>query len=41
MLQNKAGYTATLVARGWAGALIDKVTVAFGQEQLAQNAKKR
>ena len=39
--QNKAGYTATLVACGWAGAVIDKVTLAFGQEQLAQNARKR
>ena len=39
--KNKAGYTVTLVACGWAGALIDKVTGAFGQEQLAQNAKKR
>ena len=38
---NKAGYTATLVACGWARALIDKVTGAFGQAQLAQNAKKR
>ena len=31
--KNKAGYTATLVACGWAGAVIDKVTEAFGQEQ--------
>ena len=30
---NKAGYTATLVACGWAGAVIEKVTGAFGQEQ--------
>ena len=27
---NKAGYTATLVARGWAGAVLEKVTRAFG-----------
>ena len=31
--RNKAGYTATLVACGWAGAVIEKVTGAFGQEQ--------
>ena len=31
--KNKAGYTATLVACGWAGAVIEKVTGAFGQEQ--------
>ena len=37
---NKAGYTATLVACGWAGAVIEKVTGAFGQEQWAQNAQK-
>ena len=30
---NKAGYTATLVACGWAGAVIEKVTGAFGQDQ--------
>ena len=30
---NKAGYTATLVACGWAGAEIVKVTGAFRQEQ--------
>ena len=30
---NKARYTATLVACGWAGAVIEKVTGAFGQEQ--------
>ena len=27
---NKAGYTATLVACGWAGAVLDKVTMASG-----------
>ena len=31
--KNKAGYTATLVACGWAGAVIEKVTGAFGQER--------
>ena len=31
-MQNKAGYTATLVACGWAGAIIE-VTRSFGQEQ--------
>ena len=35
---SKAGYTATLVACGW--AVIVKVTRAFGQEQWAQNAQK-
>ena len=29
---NKAGYTATPVACGWAGAIIE-VTLSFGQEQ--------
>ena len=29
---DKAGYTATLVACGWAGAVLEKVTRAFGQE---------
>ena len=31
--KNKAGYTATPVAFGWAGAVIEKVTRRFGQEQ--------
>ena len=30
--KNRAGYTATEVARGWAGAIFE-VTRAFGQEQ--------
>ena len=30
--KNKAGYTATPVACGWAGAIIE-VTRSFGQEQ--------
>ena len=30
--ENKAGYTATLVACGWAGAVQEKVTGASGQE---------
>ena len=29
---NKAGYTATLVACGWAGAVLKKVTRVSGQE---------
>ena len=29
---NKAGYRATLVACGWAGAVLEKVTRASGQE---------
>ena len=32
---NKAGYTATLVACGWVGAVLEKVTRASGQEQYA------
>ena len=32
-IKNKARYKATLVACGWAGAVIEKVTAAFGQEQ--------
>ena len=32
LLLNKAGYTATPVACGWAGAVIE-VTRSFGQEQ--------
>ena len=31
--KKKAGYTATLVACGWAGAVMEKVTGAFGQKQ--------
>ena len=30
---NKAGHTATPFAFGWAGAVIEKVTGAFGQRQ--------
>ena len=41
MTGNKAGYTATLVAFGWAGAVLDKVTRASGQEPYAQKAQKR
>ena len=29
----EVGYTATLVACGWAGAVMDKVTTVFGKEQ--------
>ena len=39
--KNKAGYTATLVACGWAGAVLEKVTRASGQEPYAQKAQKR
>ena len=35
---NKAGYTATLVACGWAGAVLG-VTGSSGQELYAQKAK--
>ena len=38
---NKAEYTATLVACGWAGAVLEKVTRASGQEPYAQKAQKR
>ena len=31
--ENKAGYMAALVACGWAGIAMEKVTGAFGQEQ--------
>ena len=37
---NKARYTATLVACGWAGAVLDKVTRTYGQELYAQKAQK-
>ena len=40
-MENKAGYTATLVACGWAGAVLEKVTWASGQELYAQKAHKR
>ena len=39
--KNKAGYTATLFACGWAGAVLEKVTRASGQEPYAQKAQKR
>ena len=39
-ITNKAGYTATLVACGWAGALLGKVTMATGQELYAPKAQK-
>ena len=39
--RNKAGYTATLVACGRAGAELEKVTRASGQEPYAQKAQKR
>ena len=38
---NKAGYTAILVACGWAGAVLEKVTMASGQVPFAQKAQKR
>ena len=37
----KAGYTATLVACGWAEAVLEKVTRASGREHYAQKAQKR
>ena len=38
--ENKAGYTATPVACGWAGAIFE-VSGAFGQEQYSQKPHKR
>ena len=38
---NEAGYTATLVACGWAGAVLEKVNRASGQKPYAQKAQKR
>ena len=40
-MRNKAGYTAILVACGWAGAVLEKVIRASGQEPYAQKAQKR
>ena len=39
--KNKAEYTATLVACGWAGAVPEKATRASGQEPYAHKAQKR
>ena len=39
-ITNKAGYTATLVACGWAGAVLEEVTRASGQKLYAQKAQK-
>ena len=39
--KNKAGYTATLVVCGWAGAVLEKLTRASELEQYAQKAQKR
>ena len=38
---NKAGYTATLVACGRAGAVLEKVSKASGHEPYAQKPQKR
>ena len=38
--KNKAGYTATPVACGWAGAIFE-VSGAFGQERYSQKPHKR
>ena len=38
---NKAEYPATSVTCGWAGAVLEKVTRASGQEPHAQKAQKR
>ena len=39
--KNKAGFTATPVACGWTGAVLEKVIRASGREQWAQEAQKR
>ena len=39
MFKNKAGYTATVVACGWAAAVIE-VNASFGQEQWGQRPQK-
>ena len=42
-VKNKAGYTATLVACGWAGAVMEKVTGELGRSselKTLKNAKK-
>ena len=41
LVYNKARYTTTLGACGWAGAVLEKVTRASEQEPYAQKAKKR
>ena len=33
LIENKAGYTATPVACGWAGTVMKKITSAFGKKQ--------
>ena len=38
--ENKAGYTATPVACGWAGAIFE-ISGAFGQERYSQKPHKR
>ena len=40
-MQTKAGYIATLVASGWAGAVQEKVTRASVYEEYAQIAAQR
>ena len=40
MITNKAGYTATLVVCGWAGAVLEMVTRASGQEPYAKKAQR-
>ena len=40
LFENKARYTATLVACRWAGAVLEKLSRASGQEQYAQKAQK-
>ena len=37
--RNKAGYTATLVACGWAGAVLEKVTRASGRSRMLKKLK--
>ena len=39
-MSNKAGYTATKVACGWAGAVTERANQVFGQVQLCKNRPK-
>ena len=39
VVKNKAGYTDTLVACGWGGAMLEKVIRVFGQESYVQQGR--
>ena len=40
VIENKAGYTATLIGCGWAGAMLEKVIWVFGQGPYSQKSSK-